>query len=99
MKLTENFTGYSSDPDMTPFEKAQTSAFLFSARAYFMTQFMELIEEWEALQVVIEDVTECDMTDAEKAIALKFLDAENLRLEDMFAMASEAWYKKFKVEA
>jgi len=89
--------------DLTPFERAEYNAHTFVASYVFLDNFQDLVEEYLAIEAVLEDL-EADRHNSEELdqiykISKVVMESEMARIEEHFTMASVAWAEKFGIQA
>ena len=104
MKVKENHSQpIGEKANVTPFEKAEQDAHIFATRAIFIQNFNLAVEEYVALNLVMEELKECKHENNEIAEIFEFsksmLEKEKLELEKQLDHAAYAWAEQFGVEA
>ena len=104
MKIKESqTTSVEEHSELTPFELAQHNAFSFTATAVFLSNFTELVEEYQAVKAVLEDLEECQHESEELAeiyaISKRVLQDQIDDMEKNFISACKAWSEKFDINA
>lgn len=89
--------------DVTPFEKAEYNAQLFATRAIFIQNFSIAVEEYIALNLVMEELEDAQQESCELGeifeLSKSVLEKEKRDLEKQLDEAAYAWAEKFGVEA
>jgi len=87
---------------LTPFEQADANATSFVGSFMFLEKFSEMVEQYQALNLVMEELEAEWDTDGLQEVYLtskRVLEEEKKRMEESFVQASMAWTQKFGYDA
>jgi len=87
---------------MTPFEKADADAMSFVGSFMFLEKFSEMVEQYQALTLVMEELEHDRDTEDLREVYLTskmVLEEEKKRMEESFIQASSAWQQKHGYDA
>ena len=91
-----SITGSSS---VTPFEKVDNDARVFITKAVFCDQFQQLLEDWSALKVLNEELSNGKDDPTGFLIAGGFVKKSFEEVDANVEMAIAEWNKHFQIEA
>lgn len=95
-KSTCSITGSSS---VTPFEKADHDARVFITKAVFCDQFQQLLDDWSALKVLNEELSNDKEDPMGFLIANGFVKKSFEEVDANVELAIAEWNKHFEIEA